>query len=291
MPVVSVIIPTCNRPESLKVAIKSVLVQTFGDLELIVVNDCGENDLGALISGMNDNRIKYLAHETNRGPSAARNTGIKAARGKYIACLDDDDIYYPGHLQTLVDFLETSEYKIAYADTFRTLQVLEKGACVTKRKDLFSFDYDPDRILIDNLMPPVCLLYEKSILEETGLFDESIRFGEDWDFCIRMSLKYPFGHVREVTSEYRWRLDGSNATSSGQMGFVEARERIYKKYESVAAGRPGILEMQRKTLKSERRQAEKGNWAKKEKLKVYVIKIIGLRGLDILYRLKLKLLG
>ncbi len=288
MPKVSVIVPTFNRPESLREAIVSIMGQTFQDFEVIVVNDCGV-DVRGVMASFGTEKLTYLRHEVNKGLAATRNTGIRAAKGKYIAYLDDDDIYYPDHLKTLVDFLESGDHKIAYADTFRALQVLEKGAYAIKRKDLMSFDFDPDRLLLNNLTAVHTVMHEKAIFDEVGLFDESLRCLEDWDLWIRISRKYEFGHIKKITSEYRWRLDGSNMTSSKQMEFVKTRERIYEKYRSWAAADPKILEMQRKIVQSETMHAGKGNWAKKEKLKLFIIKIIGIRGLDILYRLKLKL--
>ncbi len=287
MPKVSVIVPTFNRPESLKEALGSIMGQTFQDFEVIVVNDCG-TDVSDVVASFGGDKITYLRHEVNKGLAATRNTGIRAATGKYLAYLDDDDIYYPGHLETLVEFLEGSSYRIAYADTLRALQVLEKGSYMTRSKDRMSFDFDPDRLLLSNLTAVHTVMHEKAVLDEVGLFDESFRCMEDWDLWIRISRKYEFAHIKKVTSEYRWRLDGSNMTSSKQMEFVKTRKRIYEKYASWATGKPDILEMQRKIIRSDTRQAEKGNWARKERLKLFIIKVIGMRGLDILYRLKLK---
>lgn len=288
MPKISVIVPTFNRPESLKEALGSIMGQTFQDFEVIVVNDCGA-DVSDVVASFRVDKMTCLRHEVNKGLAATRNTGLRAATGKYIAYLDDDDIYYPDHLRTLVDFLESTSYRIAYADTFRALQVLKNGTYITKRKDTMSFDFDPDRLLLDNLTAVHTVMHERAILDEVGLFDESFRCLEDWDLWIRISRKYEFAHIKKLTSEYRWRLDGSNMTSSRQMEFVKTRERIYEKYASWAGGKPGLLEMQKKIVQSGTRQAERGNWARKERLKFLLIRMIGLRCVDTLYRLKLKL--
>ena len=79
----------------LKEALKSILAQTYQDFEIIVINDGGEN-VGDLIDSLNqNNKIVYIENENKQGPSGARNTGLKAAKGRYIAYLDDDDLYYP----------------------------------------------------------------------------------------------------------------------------------------------------------------------------------------------------
>ena len=91
---VSVIIPTHNRPEYVGRAIKSVLNQTYQDFEIIVVDDGLEKRAEPVINKITDSRIKYIKHEQEKGGSAARNTGIRAAQGEYIAFLDNDDVCF-----------------------------------------------------------------------------------------------------------------------------------------------------------------------------------------------------
>jgi len=94
----------------LSVALKSIARQTFRDYEVLVVNDAGE-DVSGLVKGFARSMpVRLITHESERGPSAARNTGIAASRGKYIAYLDDDDYYFENHLATLHDFLQRSGY-------------------------------------------------------------------------------------------------------------------------------------------------------------------------------------
>lgn len=90
-PTVSIIIPTYNRRQSIGRFIKSVLNQTYRDFELIIVDDGSTDNTRELVAGFNNERIRYVRHEENKGEAAARNTGIKAARGEYIASHDSDD--------------------------------------------------------------------------------------------------------------------------------------------------------------------------------------------------------
>ena len=107
-PLVSVIVPTYNRPDSLPEALDSIAKQTFRNIDVIVVND-GGCDVQNVIEAASENvTIQYICHHDNKGLPATRNTGIRKAQGKYITYLDDDDILYPAHIQTLVDFLETT---------------------------------------------------------------------------------------------------------------------------------------------------------------------------------------
>jgi len=106
MPKVSVVIPTCNRPDLLPRAIKSVLAQTYQDFEIIVVDDGREKSSENVVAGIGDARLKYIKQTDKKGGSAARNTGIKAAAGDFIAFLDDDDEWLPEKLDKQVRGLD-----------------------------------------------------------------------------------------------------------------------------------------------------------------------------------------
>ena len=99
-PVVNVIIPTYNRAQLLPRAINSVIAQTFQDIKIIVVDDASTDRTEEVVSSFQDPRIHYIRHSQNRGPSAARNTGIRASEaGQYLAYLEDDDEWFPNKLE------------------------------------------------------------------------------------------------------------------------------------------------------------------------------------------------
>ncbi|MFN3307300.1 MAG: glycosyltransferase family 2 protein, partial [Candidatus Kapaibacteriota bacterium] len=162
-PKVSVIVPTFNRPSMLKNAIQSILNQTLQDFEIIVVNDAGE-DVRSVVEFFNDKRIQYVSHSENKKLAATRNTGIRNARGKYVAYLDDDDVFLPNHLETLVSFLDANpKFKIAYTDAFRSHQKKVNGNYVVVRQDLpYSKDFDPIEILFGNYIPVLCIMHHKT---------------------------------------------------------------------------------------------------------------------------------
>jgi len=243
---VSVIVPTYNRPDMLTGAINSILNQTYQDFEIIVVNDAGKS-VENIIKVLNKNsNITYLSHTKNRGMAAARNTGIKEAKGKYIAYLDDDDIFYPDHLETLVNFLENSEYKVAYTDAYRVHQENENGEYIVTKRDLpYSFDFNYDQILVDNFIPILCLMHERSCLNEVGLFDEELSVLEDWDLLIRLSRKFKFFHIKKETCEFIWKTDGTTMSSNKQYNFFETYKIIYEKHREYSQKKPHVLEAQR----------------------------------------------
>jgi len=147
-PLVTVIIPSFNRPNMLKEALMSVLSQSYQNYEIIVINDGGIDVKDIIASIDTDRNIIYLQHEENRGLPAARNTGIRAAGGKYIAYLDDDDIYYPNHLETLVKHLEGNDFKVAYTDSYYVTQSFITDGYVTTGESVnYSFDFDRNELL------------------------------------------------------------------------------------------------------------------------------------------------
>ncbi|HEX3624933.1 MAG TPA: glycosyltransferase [Verrucomicrobiae bacterium] len=247
-PLVSVIVPTFNRPELLVKALRSILNQTFRNFEIIVVNDCG-CDVEPTVAQLGNQPIICLRHETNRGLPASRNTGLRAAHGKYVAYLDDDDLYYPEHLQTLLSYLESHPGTVAYTDANCTHQEKVNGQWTTVRRDVpYSYDWDNDRILVENFVPSLCFMHEKAFLEKSGYFDETLRRHEDWDLWIRLSRHFSFAHLPRVTCEFLRRNDASSMTMQNLAPFVETMKRVHAKCAAYTSGRPDIEECQKARL-------------------------------------------
>lgn len=98
-PFVSIVIPTYNRARFLGRLVRSVLNQTYKNFEVIVADDASTDDTAEIIKTFKDDRIRYIRHESNAGAAAARNTGIKASRGEYVAFQDSDDEWLPEKLE------------------------------------------------------------------------------------------------------------------------------------------------------------------------------------------------
>jgi glycosyltransferase involved in cell wall biosynthesis len=250
-PVVSVIVPTFNRPDMLRRALQSVLDQSFKRFEILVANDAGEG-VESIVQHMNTaQQITYVRHDRNRGLAATRNTALRLARGKYIAYLDDDDMYYPQHLETLVGVLEKQGCEAAYTDAQRVHHRQDEGRWVEIHRDVpFSCDFDNDRILIGNFIPVLCVMHEKRCLEQAGLFDESLTTHEDWDLWIRLSRRFKFAHIRQVTCEFSWRTDGSTMTSQNMADFLRTLDVIYDRYRKYTSGKPPLIAAQTENRQS-----------------------------------------
>ena len=250
MPMVSVVVPTYNRPERLRVALESLAHQTFQDFEAIIVNDSGCS-VESIVTDLNiKGRLTLINHDRNRGLAASRNTGLRAAKGTYISYLDDDDRLLPDHLETLVTFLERGTHEVAYTDAWRVLEQDAGGAPKEIGRDRpYSYEFDPLRLLVSNYIPVLCVMHRRSCLDEVGRFDESLFVHEDWDLWIRMATRYPFAHIAQTTAEFTWRTDGSSMTSRDQDAFSRTTDIIYRKYFPYAASHPTLLAAQQERLR------------------------------------------
>ncbi len=233
MPLVSIIIPTYNRPFFLRRAIRSVLNQTWQDLEIIVVND-GGMDLEGVVPELWDSKVRYIRLESNKERSVARNVALTQATGKYVSYLDDDDIFYSYHVALLVDFLTNNpKCKFVYSDAYRAHQVKTFYGWKTIRKDVpYSMDFDPVRLFINNYIPILCVMHDINILDEVGKFDESLLVLEDWDLWIRIAKRHKLFHIKRITCEFSWRSDGTTTTSAKPHEFLVTRRILWDRYRA-----------------------------------------------------------
>ncbi len=249
-PKVSVIVPTHNRAGRLEETLRSVSRQTLRDLEIIVINDNGVDVEHILRRCAKEVEIVSLRHRVNQGLAAARNTGLRFARGRYIAFLDDDDIFLPDHLETLVNFLEASGNKAAYTDAWcaEEEKTAEGSYQIIRRHVPYCEDWDHDRIMTGNFVPVLCFLHERGLGIATGEFDEQLTTHEDWDYWIRLSRLCTPVHIKKTTCEYRWRQDGSSMTSAHRADFLRTTRLIYRKHAALAAGNEAVRQKQKRNL-------------------------------------------
>jgi len=203
---VSVVIPTYKRSEDICRAVDSVLSQTIDSFEVIVVDDNGvgtedgQKTARVMSRYDGDERVKYLQHDVNKNGSAARNTGIRAASGKYIAFLDDDDIYLPDRLLKMYEKLEGLD------ETW--------GACYSgyvknraNKAKQYSAEKAEGDLFLQALMRSLYigsgsnLFFRRSVVESTGFFNESFKRNQDLEYLIRVLENYKMAYVDEVLLE------------------------------------------------------------------------------------------
>ena len=186
-PLVSVIIPAINRASVLPQSAGSVLAQTMGDLELIIVDDCSTDSTAEAAASLDDPRVKVIRHETNRGVSAARNSGVAAASGRYIAFLDSDDTWLPEKLAVQLAQLEASPHP-ENMHCSHAFEMEVGGAKVVWPKR----GPRPDEAVSDYLFAENGQLQTSTWLLARELFakfpfDENLRRHEDWDVLLRLA--------------------------------------------------------------------------------------------------------
>jgi len=187
-PLFSVIIPVYNRERFIARAIESVLAQTFKDFELIIVDDGSTDDTPTIIK----NYPATIITQPNRGVSAARNAGIKAARGQIIALLDSDDEWKKEKLAIQADFFARHpEYKIHQTDEIwiRNGKFLNKKK-IHQKKEGFIF-YDSLHLC---LISPSAVAIKRELFDEVGLFREDFEVCEDYELWLRITKRYPIGY-------------------------------------------------------------------------------------------------
>ena len=194
---ISVIVPVFNRRHTIADAIASVQSQSHADFELIVVDDGSTDDTKEVIASRRDPRIRLLVHDQNRGAAAARNTGLEAATGHYIAFLDSDDSWHPDKLKRQLAALAQLGSRTLASCTGFVLHRQPSGASLDRipagEPDWFS-------ALLDGcfVSPGTTLMLQRSAVERIGFFDPELRRFEDWDWLLRYLEHYDLAMMRDI---------------------------------------------------------------------------------------------
>lgn len=192
---VSVIIPTYNRADLVKEALDSVLAQTIDGLEMeVIVVDDGSSDNTRAVIESRGPPVKYFC-QPHQGVSAARNTGIKAASGTWLAFLDSDDLWLPEKLQGQLNFFRFHpNWRICQTEEVWMRNGLRINPRDYHRKPSgYCFSALLERCLIS----PSAVMLPRSLLDEVGLFDETLPACEDYDLWLRIGCRYPIGLVQQ----------------------------------------------------------------------------------------------
>jgi glycosyltransferase involved in cell wall biosynthesis len=203
-PLVSVLIPTFNRPRYLSESLASALRQSYKNLQVIVINDGGE-DVSDIVNSFDDSRLIFINRKENYGKAFSLNEALAEAKGKYIAYLDDDDLYYPNHIETLVNALENQpDRPVAYSDLYKTYcRIMPDGGRQALSKIVeISRDFDRFFMLYYNHALHVSLMHRRDLIEKTGPYNEQLNILIDWDMTRRLVFFADFHHICEITGEF-----------------------------------------------------------------------------------------
>ncbi len=245
---VSVIMATYNRPESIGESIQSVLNQTFQDFELIVINDGGTDEVRKVIDSLNSNKIKYYRLDKNCGHTTALNEGILQANGKYIAYLDDDDIYYPKHLEIVVNFLERNpDYDFVYLNSWWRYGEISNNRFIGHYRKLNKIrpqKFDKTLLFENNYISTLNILHKKECFTKVGIFNTDLAHLYDWDLWKRYARYFKFYQLDEITGEYRWTQNNMSIANKLSDQFFY---RITKAYHQFNCGDIALLKSYLKT--------------------------------------------
>ncbi|MBF0216000.1 MAG: glycosyltransferase [Candidatus Omnitrophica bacterium] len=200
---VTIVITTYNRANLVTEAVESVIAQTYGDIEIIVVDDGStDNTEGALGKYLSQGTIKYVKKK-NEGACVARNIGIKMAGGEFVGVLDSDDLYMPEKVA------RTVKYFGKYPDTgfvYSSAYIVSEDKKIIRKHNKYQ-SYMPEKtaheLLFGNFICNSSVIVRKQCFDDVGYYDENIFLPADWDLWIRLAEKFTAGYVEEPLIMYR----------------------------------------------------------------------------------------
>ena len=226
IPAVSAIITTYRRADVLPRAIRSALAQTVPDIEVLVVDDEPSDAARIATESVGDPRVLYLAHDENKGLSAARNTGIRAARAPYVAFLDDDDEWAPTKLERQLRAMRDHGGRAAVTSYERW----HRHDGTSRVRDI-RVDGDVHPLLLrDDMVHMQTLLLPTDAFDVVGTFDEHLFHHEDLDMALRLSREYPFVTVPEPLTIIHVTPDSLSRNTGNR---IRALERIIDKHPEL----------------------------------------------------------
>ncbi|MBP7689302.1 MAG: glycosyltransferase family 2 protein, partial [Thermoflexales bacterium] len=243
MPVVSIIIPAYNQAHYLAYALRSVLAQTLTEWEAIVVDDGSTDNTRDVAASFNDARIRYI-FQANQGLSGARNTGVRAAQGEFLACLDSDDELTPEFLQTCVGALKADRAlgAVQTATVFidQAGNVLPHGDAQPLAGEAFQ-----QKLRQGGFFPPVSVVARIDCVREAGLFDTTLTSLEDWDVWLRIAQRHPMRGLPQPLVRYRV-YPGSMSTNAPRM--LANRLAVIAKHVGAASGDPAAWSAEKREM-------------------------------------------
>ena len=203
MPFFSVIIPLFNKEKFIEATLKSVLNQTFIDFEILIINDGSTDNSATIIEGFDDPRIRYFLKE-NAGVSSARNDGIEKAQSNYISFIDADDYWYPDFLEEMFKIIQNYPQQKAFSAAIEietSKKVIPASYSIVRTNDCEIVNYFTASSK-ETVICTSCAVFHKSIFEETGNFDITVKSGQDTDLWIRLGMNYPVVFSWKILARY-----------------------------------------------------------------------------------------
>lgn len=234
---ISVILPTYNRAHLLPRAIGSVLAQSYADFELIIVDDASQDDTRAIVLAFTDERVRYLRQANKGGVAAARNAGIAASTGRFLAFQDSDDLWHPQKLARQMEVWSEvgPETAVLYSQFWR-----QKG----NRRTLFPPAADNlsgdilNVLLRQNVITTQAALVRRDSLIQVGGFDERLPCLVDWELWLRIAGQYRFYFLAEPLLTVQFT---PQSVSTRTTAVADALTTILQKHAAIFQSNPRLL--------------------------------------------------
>lgn len=235
-PLVSIIVRTCNRPDTLRETLISIRNQYYKNIEIVVVEDGPNVSEQLLKDEFSDLNYQYISNGKQTGRSHAGNIGLEIAKGEYFNFLDDDDLFYPEHVLVLVNELLKEDKKIAYTTAFET--AITVNSRTPYKYDVKGVDvihkgkFNRMKLFTKNITPIQAVMFHKDVYKKCGGFDEKIEALEDWDLWLRFALAYDWHYIEKTTSLYRVPYNRSESAERDQF-LVSTLDYVVGKYDKI----------------------------------------------------------
>ena len=233
-PLVTVLLPVYNGSAHLRESVETVLSQSFGDFELLVIDDASTDETPAILASFDDARLRVLVNDRNLGLTPTLNRGIREARGAYIARQDADDLSDPGRLSAQVSYLEAHPEVGLLGCSYRRID--EAGRSLGLRPvptDAVAIRW---RLLFLSAFAHSSVMIRSATLTEVGPYDEAFSYAEDYELWSRIARTGEIAAVSHVLISYRRTATSLTATFSGAAAEVEAISAANVEWVLAAAG-------------------------------------------------------
>lgn len=225
-PNVSVIVRAFNCEGTISTALDSILIQTYPDFEIIVVNDFSTDGTGRVLQAyvQRDARIKVISNEANQGAVRSINIGLQQSRAKYVAIQDGDDLSLPHRFETQVSFLKANPNIALIGGGSYTID--EEGIEIGISNNFALSHLEPEEVRQclerDNIFTHSSLMFRRKCIEAIGFYDEFFVFSHDYDMLIRMADSFEIIHSDNIVVKWRYLKSSiSNSKKPVQVAFAE----------------------------------------------------------------------
>lgn len=243
MPKISVIMPVYNGELFVQQSIDSLLIQSFQDWELVVVDDGSKDRTPLILEKYKDQRIKVF-RQANQGEAGARNMGLQQATGEYVAFLDADDLYLPNALEDLSVYLDSHpQFDVVFSDGDIFDENEHLLMSLTDVRPGIHTGRILEKVIISSsvVTVPVCTMTRRSkILQHNIQFDRNVVIGPDWDFWIQLAAQVEFGYLDKKTCKYRIHTTNISRTTGSEK---RRKDELYRRMKILQAEWFGVLSL------------------------------------------------